>query len=348
MGQISDAITREYNSALERHQDSFSVGLKKVVDTFEKNKYIQISPENDPERRALTEAEEIAILRNEITRFLRSATGLASAGFAQRAENERAVVDFLMALIPKGLIEELMSEHLEWESKIRSVSKNHRATPGPRKIPEKKTSTDSDDIASRLGVKIWKTVNGTFQLVAADVLDDDRWLFKIDAATDSAIETGIRSLGLSKFQGRCTWGSKHIHTGVYEPVLIACFGVKDKALLVNLHWKDFWSHEKAVNAFSSHLSAQKSHSAELLFMPSIQIWDGEAHGPTGPMGYQFGRSINPSYGLMPIYNSIMGLMSVGRPVVTLKNRNADVGMIRIGQFRPDFFSSNSEGGWFNE
>jgi hypothetical protein len=119
MGQISDAITREYNSALERHQDSFSVGLKKVVDTFEKNKYIQISPENDPERRALTEAEEIAILRNEILRFLRSATGLASAGFAQKAEDERAIVDFLMAFFPKGLIEELMSEHLEWESKIR-------------------------------------------------------------------------------------------------------------------------------------------------------------------------------------------------------------------------------------
>jgi uncharacterized Zn finger protein (UPF0148 family) len=204
------------------------------------------------------------------------------------------------------------------------------------------------EIATHFGVKIWKTMNGTFHLVADDVLDDDRWLFKIDAATDSAIDTGIRSLGLSNFQGRCTWGSKHIHTGVYEPVLIACFGNKDKALLVNLHWKDFWSHEKAVNALSSHLSAQKSHSRELLFMPSIQIWDGEAHGPTGPMGYQFGRSINPSYGLMPIYNSIMGLMSVGRPVVDFSHRNADVGMIRIGQFRPDFFSSNSEGGWFNE
>ena len=219
------------------------------------------------------------------------------------------------------------------------------------KLPTQETKSQFDplaEIATHFGVKIWKTVNGTFQLVAADVLDDDRWLFKIDAATDSAIDTGIRSLGLSNFQGRCTWGSKHIHTGVYEPVLIACFGTKDKALLVNLHWKDFWSHEKAVNALSSHLSAQKSHSAELLFMPSIQIWDGEAHGPTGPMGYQFGRSINPSYGLMPIYNSIMGLMSVGRPVVTLNNRNADVGMIRIGQFRPDFFSSNSEGGWFNE
>ena len=346
MGQISDAIAREYNSALERHQDSFSVGLKKVVDTFEKNKYVQISPENDPERRALTEAEEIAILRNEITRFLRSATGLASAGFAQRAENERAVVDFLMALIPKGLIKELMSEHLEWESKIRSVSKNHRATPGPRKIPEKKTSTDSDDIASRLGVKIWKTVNGTFQLVAADVLDDDRWLFKIDAATDSAIDTGIRTLGLSNFQGRCTWGSNHIFSGIYAPVLIACFGNKDKALVVILHWKDFWSHDMAVNALSPHLSAQKRHSAELLFMPSILIWDGGAG--LQPMGYQFGRSINPSYGLMPIYDSIMGRVTVGRPVVSLKNRNARNGMIRIGQFQPDFFSSDLEGGWFNE
>jgi|688.fasta_scaffold110122_1 hypothetical protein len=163
MGQISDAITREYNSALERHQDSFSVGLKKVVDTFEKNKYIQISPENDPERRALTEAEEIAILRNEILRFLRSATGLASAGFAQKAEDERAIVDFLMAFFPKGLIEELMSEHLEWESKIRSVSKNHRATPGPRQTLEKKTATDSHKIAPRLGARIGKNFPQRFQ-----------------------------------------------------------------------------------------------------------------------------------------------------------------------------------------
>ena len=163
MGRISDAITREYNSALERHQDSFSVGLKKVVDTFEKNKSVQMSPENYPERQALTEAEEISILRNEILRFLRSATGLASAGFAQKAEDERAIVDFLMALFPNGLIEELMSEHLEWESRIRSVSKNRRATPGPRKIREKKTSTDSNKIASRLGVKLGNNFPQRFQ-----------------------------------------------------------------------------------------------------------------------------------------------------------------------------------------
>ena len=235
---------------------------------------------------------------------------------------------------------------------------NQEQTRASTKHQNQETKSQFDplaEIANHLGVRIWKTLNVTFQFVEHDVLDEGRWLFYVDTSADSAIHAalqalgeGLKEMGLSNFQGRCTWGSKHIHTGVYEPVLIACFGNKDKALVVNLHWKDFWSHDKAVNALSSHLSAQKSHSAELLFMPSIQIWDGEAYGPTGPMGYQFGRSMNPSYGLMPIYNSIMGLMSVGRPVVTLKNRNADVGMIRIGQFRPDFFSSNSEGGWFNE
>ena len=129
MGRISDAITREYNSALQRHQDSLTDGLKKVVDAFEKNKFVQTSPEKALERRALTEAEEISILRNEITRVLRSATGLASAGFAQKAENERAVVDILMVLIPKKLFEELMSDHLDWESKIKPASNDHGETP---------------------------------------------------------------------------------------------------------------------------------------------------------------------------------------------------------------------------
>ena len=206
-------------------------------------------------------------------------------------------------------------------------------------------STD-ENMASHFGVKIWKSVRGNFQFVAGDVLDDGRWLFYIDASVDLAINAGLQALGLSNFQGRCTWGSKHTYTGVYEPVLIACFGNKDKALVVILQWKDFWSHDKAVNALSSHLSAQKEHSADLFFMPSILIWDGE-EAPQ-PMGYQFGLSINPSYGLMPIYDSIMGLLTVGRPVVTLKNRNADLGMIRIGQFQPNFFSSDLEGGWFNE
>lgn len=352
MGRISDAITREYNSALQRHQDSLTDGLQKVVDAFEKNKNGQTSPEKVLEQRALTEAEEISVLRNEITRVLRSATGLASAGFAQKAENERAVVDILMALIPKELFEELMSDHLDWESRIKPASNDHGETPSPWKNPGEIMSTD-ENIASHFGVKIWKSVRGNFQFVASDVLDDGRWLFYIDASVDLAINAGLQALGdglkasgLSNFQGRCTWGSKHTYTGVYEPVLIACFGNKDKALVVILHWKDFWSHDKAVNALSPHLSAQKSHVFDALFMPSILIWDGEA-GPQ-PMGYQFGRSLNPSYGLMPIYQSIMGLLTIGRPVVDFKNRDADLGMIRIGQFQPNFFSSDLEGGWFNE
>ena len=211
----------------------------------------------------------------------------------------------------------------------------------PKEARKETVAAASNEIAAHLGVKIWKTVSGNFRFVT---VGSDRWLFKVDPSTDSAIETGIRSLGLPSFQGRCTWGSKHVSEGIYEPVLVACFGNKNKALVVILHWNDFWKHDAAVNALSAHLKV--SATPNITFMPSIMLWDGKTGSQQ--MGYRFGFSINPSFGMMPLTNALEGIRAANKPAVTKSHPNADIGMIRVGQFRPDFFSSNSEGGWFNE
>ena len=222
-----------------------------------------------------------------------------------------------------------------------SAAKPTKAPTEQKNTARAKMEPASSEIAARLGVKIWKTVSGNFQFVTAGT---DRWLFKVDSSTDSAIETGIRSLGLPSFQGRCTWGSKHVSEGVYEPVLIVGFGNKDKALVVILHWNDFWKHDAAVNALAAHFKV--GATPDIIFMPSIKLWDGK----TGPqqMGYPFGFSINPSFGMMPLVNALKGIGAVGKKAVYKSHLNADVGMIRIGRFRPDFFSSASEGGGFNK
>jgi hypothetical protein len=127
-------------------------------------------------------------------------------------------------------------------------------------------------------------------------------------------------------------------------VLIACFGNKNKALVVILHWNDFWKHDAAVNALSAHLKA--SATPNITFMPSIMLWDGK----TGPqkMGYRFGFSINPSFGMMPLTNAFEGIRKTGMIAVEASHAAADVGTIRTARFLPDFFSSLSEEGWFNE
>ena len=206
-----------------------------------------------------------------------------------------------------------------------------------------KTAPDSNEIASRLGVRIWKTVSGTFQFIAAG---EDRWLFKVDSSTDSAIESGVRSLGLPSSQGRCTWGSKHVSEGIYVPVLIACFGNKDKALVVILHWSNFWEHDAAVNALSAHLKPPFA-TPDATYMPSIMLWDGKS-GPPELMGYRFGATNNPSFGMMPLTNAFEGIRKTGRVAVVASHAAAEVGTIRIGRFLPDFFSSTLEEGWFNE
>jgi len=221
------------------------------------------------------------------------------------------------------------------------AGKPTKAPTAQKKTAKARTAPDSNEIASRFGVKIWKTVSGNFQFVTAG---SDRWLFKVDSSTDSAIETGIRSLGLPSFQGRCTWGSKHVSEGVYEPVLIAGFGNKDRTLVVILHWNDFWKHDAAVNALAAHFKV--GVTPDIIFMPPIKLWDGK----TGPqqMGYTFGFSINPSFGMMPLVNALKGIGAVGKRAVYKSHLNAAVGTIRIAQFLPDFFSSASEGGGFNK
>lgn len=186
-----------------------------------------------------------------------------------------------------------------------SDAKPTEAPTGQKNTAKDKTAPVSNEIAARLGVKIWKTVSGNFQFVTAG---SDRWLFKVDSSTDSAIETGIRSLGLPSFQGRCTWGSKHVSEGVYEPILIAGFGNKDKALVVILHWNDFWKHDAAVNVSAAHFKV--GATPDIIFMPSIKLWDVK----TGPqqMGYPFGFSINPSFGMMPLVNALKGIGAVGK------------------------------------
>jgi len=222
------------------------------------------------------------------------------------------------------------------------AAKTTKAPHTQKSTTKVKTASSSNEIASRLGIKIWKTVTGRFDFVAAG---SDRWLFKVDPSTDSAIETGIRSLGLPGFQGRCTWGSKHVSEGIYEPVLIACFGNKNKTLVVILHWNDFWQHDAAVNALSAHLKA--SATPNITFMPSIMLWDGKS-GPLELMGYRFGFSINPSFGMMPLTNAFEGIRKTGMIAVEASHAAAEVGTIRTARFLPDFFSSTLEEGWFNE
>lgn len=221
-------------------------------------------------------------------------------------------------------------------------------SPGPSEIqnPDSllKTAPPLNEIASRLGVKIWKTVSGTFQFIAAG---EDRWIFKVDPSTDSAIENGVRSLGLPSSQGRCTWGSKHVSEGIYVPVLIACFGDKDKALVVILHWNDFWEHDAAVNALSAHFKLFHFLTPHVTCMPPIMLWDGKS-GPLELIGYRFGATNNPSFGMMPLTNAFEGIPKIGRVAVEASHTAADVGTIRTARFLPDFFSSTLEEGWFND
>jgi len=228
-------------------------------------------------------------------------------------------------------------------TKTHVAVKTTEAPTAPENTTNVKTAVSSNEIASRLGVKIWKTVNGTFQFIAAN---EDRWIFKVDPSTDSALETAIRSLGLPGFQGRCTWGSKHVSEGIYEPVLIACFGNRDKALVVILHWNDFWEHDAAVNALSAHFK-RTFLTPEVIYMPPIMLWDGNS-GPLELMGYQFGFSLNPSFGMMPLTHALEGVRKTGMIAVEASHAATDVGTIRTARFLPDFFSSTLEEGWFNE
>jgi hypothetical protein len=208
------------------------------------------------------------------------------------------------------------------------------------------TAPALNEIASRLGVKIWKTVSGTFQFIEVGARED-RWIFKVDPSTDSAIENGVRSLGLPSYQGRCTWGSKHVSEGIYVPVLIACFGNKDKALVVILHWNDLWEHDAAVNALSAHFKLFHFLTPHVTYMPPIMLWDGKS-GPLELMGYRFGATNTPSFGMMPLTNAFEGIRKIGMRWAEASHAAADVGTIRTARFLPDFFSSTLEEGWFNE
>jgi hypothetical protein len=208
------------------------------------------------------------------------------------------------------------------------------------------TAPALNEIASRLGVKIWKTVSGTFQFIEVGARED-RWIFKVDPSTDSAIENGVRSLGLPSYQGRCTWGSKHVSEGIYVPVLIACFGNKDKALVVILHWNDLWEHDAAVNALSAHFKLFHFLTPHVTYMPPIMLWDGKS-GPVELMGYRFGATNTPSFGMMPLTNAFEGIRKIGMRWAEASHAAADVGTIRTARFLPDFFSSTLEEGWFNE
>ena len=188
-------------------------------------------------------------------------------------------------------------------------------------------------------------MSGTFQFIAEGA-GEDRWIFKVDPLMDSAIENGVRSLGLPSSQGRCTWGSKHVSAGIYVPVLIVCFGNKDKALVVILHWNDFWEHDAAVNALSAHFKLTFL-TPEVIYMPPIMLWDGKS-GPLELMGYQFGFSLNPSFGMMPLTNALEGVRKTGMIAVVASHAATDVGTIRTARVLPDFFSSTLEEGWFNE